>query len=331
MKFTSLHKVITGYLLQKRYPIHFYIDFLIYAGRCFEEIQMDSIANVRPVRLPVNDYNSVRLPDDYMDWTKIGIENGQFVKPLIQRSGMNRLNNYTTQGIISTLGTIIPGASYTDGTYAVDLTGGFGTGATASITVTGGIVTIVAITSGGKDYAVGDLLSAAVAGGSGFSVPVATITDSGKIPFAGDFNEGIQDYFYANFSGYYLNYNDHLEYTGREYGAKSDRSDSFKVIPERNEIQLHDNIQATYIILEYISDGSDIDNATQITPYAKSTIEAFINWKVKENGRSYGEGERQRAEMLFTKEHKRLRARMSDLTISDIKASIYKNSSGAPK
>lgn len=327
MKYTSLHKIVTGYLLQKRYPIHFYIDFLIYAARCFEEISFDSIANVRTVRLPINDYFAVRLPDDFMDWTKIGVENGQFIKPLIQRSGMNRRNNYTTQGIIATLGTFTPGTGYTNDTYSVSLTGGFGTGATASITVAGGLVTVVTVTDGGKDYAVGDVLSATIAGGTGFSIPVLTITDSGKIPFA----SGIQDYFGHYFSGYYTNYNDKLEYTGRSYGARIDRSDSFKVIPERNEIQLHNNINATHIILEYVSDGSEIDNATQITPYAKSTIEAFINWKVKENGRSYGEGERQRAEILFIKEHKRLRARMSDLTLSDIKASIYKNSSGAPK
>jgi hypothetical protein len=328
MKYSSLDTIVKGYLLQKRYPMHFYIDFLIYAARCFEELHMDTIGNIRTVRLPVNDYFAVRLPDDYIDWTKVGIESGQFIKPLIQREGMNRRNNYTTQGIIATLGT--PTGTGTDGTYAVSLTGGFGTGATASITKSGTTITST-LTAGGQDYAVGDTLTATITGGS-ISVPVATITDSGKIPFGSEFNSDmIQNYFYTTFAGYYLNYNDHLEYTGRSYGLRVDRSDSFKVLPERNEIQLHNSIDADYIVLEYLSDGSEIDNVTQITPYAKSTIEAFINWKIKENGRSYGEGERQRAEILFTKEHKRLRARMSDLTLNDIKASIYKNSSGAPK
>src|SRR6185437_13933644 len=147
MKYTTLDIVVKGYLLQKKYPIHFYIDFLIYASRCFEEIHMDSIANIRTARIPVTDYNAARLPDDFMDWTKIGVENGQFVRPLIQRT-MNRRNNYTTNGIISSF-TITGGEGYTDGTYNdTALIGGFGTGAVANITVAGGVVTVDTMTAG---------------------------------------------------------------------------------------------------------------------------------------------------------------------------------------
>jgi len=328
MKFTTLDTVVKGYLLQKKYPIHFYIDFLVYASRCFEEIHMDSIANIRTARIPVNDYNAARLPDDYMDWTKIGVENGQFVKPLIQRT-MNRRNNYTINGIISSF-TLTGGAGYTDGTYTgTPLTGGFGTGAAANITVAGGKVTAVTMTAG-QDYAEGDVLTG-LTGGTGFFITVNSVVGSDKIPFPNNQINPPTDNFFARCYGYYLNYNDHMEYTGKDYGAKINRADSFDVFPERNEIQLNNNLGADFIILEYISDGSEIDNATQITPYAKSTLEAYINWKVKENSRSYGEGERQRAEQLFIKEHKRLRARMSNLTLNDIRASIYKNSSGAPK
>lgn len=328
MKYTTLDIVVKGYLLQKKYPIHFYIDFLIYAARCFEELHFDTLGNIRTARIPVNDYNAARLPDDYMDWTKIGVENGQFIKPLIQRR-MNRRNNYTTNGIISSF-TLAGGEGYTDGTYNdTPLTGGFGTGAVANITVEGGKVAVVTVTAG-QDYAQGDVLTG-LTGGTGFAITVNSVVGSDKISFPNNQVNPPSYNFFTNFYGYYLNYNDHLEYTGRDYGGKANRADSFDVFPERNEIQLNNNLGASYIVLEYISDGSEIDNATQITPYAKSTLEAYINWKVKENSRSYGEGERQRAEQLFIKEHKRLRARMSDLTLNDIRASIYKNSSGAPK
>lgn len=83
--------------------------------------------------------------------------------------------------IISTLGTITGGSSYTTGTYTgVALTGGSGTNAKATIVVSGGAVTSVTITSPGLGYIVGDALSAAAANiggtGSGFSVSVTSLT-----------------------------------------------------------------------------------------------------------------------------------------------------------
>jgi len=86
-------------------------------------------------------------------------------------------------GIISTLGTVTGGSSYTNGTYtAVPLTGGNGSGAQATVVVSGGVVSTVTITTAGTRYLVGDVLSAAAANiggtGSGFSVPVATLTQT---------------------------------------------------------------------------------------------------------------------------------------------------------
>ena len=87
----------------------------------------------------------------------------------------------TGEGSIVSLGTIVPGTLYTDGTYTgVALTGGTGTGAVATIVVAEGAVTKVTITNDGKGYAVADELSAAAANvggtGSGFKVPVSAIS-----------------------------------------------------------------------------------------------------------------------------------------------------------
>lgn len=84
-------------------------------------------------------------------------------------------------GSIVSLGTIVGGSSYTDGTYKdVPLTGGTGTGAEATIVVADGAVTKVTITKDGKGYAVADELSALAAKvggtGSGFKVPVKTVS-----------------------------------------------------------------------------------------------------------------------------------------------------------
>jgi len=84
-------------------------------------------------------------------------------------------------GVVGTFGSITPGSAYTNGTYTnVSLTGGTGTGAKATIVVSGGVVTAVTKTAGGSGYAVANNLSALAADiggtGTGFTVPVATIT-----------------------------------------------------------------------------------------------------------------------------------------------------------
>lgn len=87
----------------------------------------------------------------------------------------------TSGGPIGTLGTLVGGASYTNGTYnLVHLTGGTGSGAQATIVVSGNTVTSVVITTTGTGYRPNDILSALASSiggtGSGFTIEVATIT-----------------------------------------------------------------------------------------------------------------------------------------------------------
>lgn len=95
------------------------------------------------------------------------------------------------QSAIATLGSITAGSSYTNGTYFnVPLTGGSGSGATAKIVVSGGVVTAVTLQNPGVYYAVGNTLSCAntsIGGtGSGFSIPVSTVSNANGITWLGD-------------------------------------------------------------------------------------------------------------------------------------------------
>lgn len=87
-------------------------------------------------------------------------------------------NYYQNLNPINTLGSLVGGSGYTSGTYAnVNLTGGTGTGAVATITVNqSGIVTYVTLTSLGSGYIVGDVLSANLFGGIGFTINVLSIS-----------------------------------------------------------------------------------------------------------------------------------------------------------
>jgi hypothetical protein len=81
-----------------------------------------------------------------------------------------------TVGLVSTTSITNAGSAYTNGTYLnAALTGGTGSGATANITVAGGIVTACTIAVTGAGYTAGDLLSASIPGGAGFVLTVNTV------------------------------------------------------------------------------------------------------------------------------------------------------------
>jgi hypothetical protein len=95
------------------------------------------------------------------------------------------------QSAISGLNPPTGGSSYTTGVYPnVPLSGGQGSGATATITVSGGVVSAVTLTNPGNFYTVGNSLTAAssyIGGtGAGFSVTVSAVNNTAGTSWLGD-------------------------------------------------------------------------------------------------------------------------------------------------
>lgn len=96
-----------------------------------------------------------------------------------------------SMGEINTTTITSGGSGYPNGTYTgVPLTGGSGTGAIATVTVTSGAVTNLVFTNQGTNYTVGDILSSSVAylggTGSGFTAMVDTLVTTGsESPYSG--------------------------------------------------------------------------------------------------------------------------------------------------
>lgn len=91
-------------------------------------------------------------------------------------------------GAVLTLGTLTGGSSYTNGFYenvALSVNTGTGSGARANITISGGAVTAVELTSLGSGYAGTQELTAAAAlvggTGSGWKVVISTVVSSAEL------------------------------------------------------------------------------------------------------------------------------------------------------
>jgi hypothetical protein len=83
--------------------------------------------------------------------------------------------NFNASGGVNGITITNAGSAYTNGTYTNQaLTGGSGSGATATIVVAGGIATSVTIFSKGKNYAVGNTLSAAIPAGAGLVITITS-------------------------------------------------------------------------------------------------------------------------------------------------------------
>lgn len=140
--------------------------------------------------------------------------------------------------------------------------------------------------------------------------------------------------YYNYLYSYYWNtttFNEYGEFTGRLYGYQGVYTDTFNIIPERNEIQLNQNLIVGEIVLEYISNGLDATSISKITPYAQATIEAYIDWQYKSNHRHYTNQDSQLSEFEYLKQRQLLRARLSTLTIEEIKRIRYRTSTAVQK
>lgn len=72
--------------------VHKYARFLRWGLSAFRDFKTDSAQEVKTVRLPMNHLKQVVIPDDYTDWTKIGIQVGDKIKTFSLNQDIARLH-----------------------------------------------------------------------------------------------------------------------------------------------------------------------------------------------------------------------------------------------
>jgi hypothetical protein len=98
MKVYFIDEIVRSALLTCGKPLHYYMEFLHYGLKGLKEINYDSPIRVRSTRATVNDFNEITLPNDYVDFIKVGYENGQHVVPLVRKDSFNRMMRLDSDG-----------------------------------------------------------------------------------------------------------------------------------------------------------------------------------------------------------------------------------------
>ena len=140
---------------------------------------------------------------------------------------------------------------------------------------------------------------------------------------------GVDDSFFWGSAGWlwYWNVNDFGEPTGRFFGSTGGTQRGYKVIKERRQIQMSFDYSGESIILQYISDGQNINAASQIDTQAIQAIRAWQEWKRSPNANNEYSPEA----MAFWNRKKTLRSRLSGLSLVDVKNALRSAYTGAVK
>jgi len=141
---------------------------------------------------------------------------------------------------------------------------------------------------------------------------------------------GVDDSFFWGSAGWlwYWNVNDFGEPTGRFFGSTGGTNRGYKVIKERRQIQMTYDYTGDSIILQYISDGQSISNATQIDAQAIQCIRAWQEWK---SNKKSSNNDYSPEAVSFYNRKKQLRSRLSGLTLVDVKNALRQGYTGTVK
>ena len=105
------------------------------------------------------------------------------------------------------------------------------------------------------------------------------------------------------------------ELTGGWYGLGGGyRNGYYRIDRERNQIALSSELSGGSIVLEYISDGSNVDGAMKVNALAEEALRAYIWWKLIQRKANIPPSEKEAARRDFYNEKRIARARIVNFT-----------------
>lgn len=97
MRVISLNAVTRSTLSRLRKPVHYYYQILKSSSDCLRELIFDTLLITNTVRLDLNEFFEAEIPPDCAgDYVKIGVQAGQYFRPLVEKHTLNSLANFDT-------------------------------------------------------------------------------------------------------------------------------------------------------------------------------------------------------------------------------------------
>jgi hypothetical protein len=88
--------------LEKNLSLHYYAEGLFHAAACLRELSFDTLQIVNTLRLPVNDYYAVDLPEDFVDDVMVGVPVGGSYQVVTKNNNLSPLRLAETTGAYTT-------------------------------------------------------------------------------------------------------------------------------------------------------------------------------------------------------------------------------------
>lgn len=94
----KLDTIVRKSLQSHALPLHYYFRFLNWAIEGLQEISFDMPINIKSIRRTITDYGAIVVPDDFVDYVRVGEEYADLVEPFVHEPKLNRLNSFDAQG-----------------------------------------------------------------------------------------------------------------------------------------------------------------------------------------------------------------------------------------
>jgi hypothetical protein len=91
MQFADLDMIVRRTLLERGVPIHWYSEFLFHGASALRELSKDTLKIINTVKLPLNSYFAVEIPDDAVDILGVSVPAGQLLQAVPKVDNMNPL------------------------------------------------------------------------------------------------------------------------------------------------------------------------------------------------------------------------------------------------
>jgi hypothetical protein len=98
MQFATLDMIVNRSLLEKGYPKHYYIEYLVHCSSAIRELTKDTLKAVKSADLPVHSDNTIDIPTDFTDDIAACLPVNGLLQPLPHNENINPVIKHDSSG-----------------------------------------------------------------------------------------------------------------------------------------------------------------------------------------------------------------------------------------